>query len=79
LGRRYSAAHAAVRVRAITFKPFEVGGAGPRVVTSSMGIAIYPDDAEDSAGLQRKADEQMYLTKQRGRNGYPIGPRIQGR
>jgi len=52
-------------------RPFLVGGQ-ERVATSSMGIAISPRDGEDSATLQRRADEQMYVTKRRGRNGYSI-------
>jgi diguanylate cyclase (GGDEF)-like protein/PAS domain S-box-containing protein len=42
------------------------------IVTSSMGIALYPRDAEDSAGLQRCADHEMYRAKRKGRNGYSI-------
>ena len=33
------------------------------VVSASMGLAIYPDDAEDSIKLLRVADQRMYALK----------------
>jgi diguanylate cyclase (GGDEF)-like protein len=41
-------------------------------VTISIGIALHPRDGDDSATLQRVADQEMYRTKRRGRNGYSI-------
>lgn len=35
------------------------------VVTASIGISIYPDDAQDAAKLLRIADERMYSLKQK--------------
>jgi diguanylate cyclase (GGDEF)-like protein/PAS domain S-box-containing protein len=52
-------------------EPFRCGGQ-ELPVTSSIGIALFPTDADDSAALQRRADEQMYLVKHRGRNSYSI-------
>ncbi len=37
-------------------------------VTFTAGIAIYPDDAADLAGLYRVADEALYQAKAAGRN-----------
>ena len=37
-------------------------------VTSSIGIALYPDDAADAEGLMQCADSAMYRAKQQGRN-----------
>ncbi len=37
-------------------------------VTISGGVATFPDDALDSAGLIRKADEGLYEAKHQGRN-----------
>jgi diguanylate cyclase (GGDEF)-like protein len=34
-------------------------------VTASLGIAVYPDDAEDASTLLRVADQRMYLLKHR--------------
>ena len=35
------------------------------IVSASLGMAIYPDDAEDSITLLRIADQRMYALKQR--------------
>jgi diguanylate cyclase (GGDEF)-like protein/PAS domain S-box-containing protein len=52
-------------------EPIHVGGRD-LIITTSMGIALYPCHGDDSASLQRCADQEMYRTKQRGRNGYSI-------
>jgi diguanylate cyclase (GGDEF)-like protein/PAS domain S-box-containing protein len=39
-------------------------------VTTSLGGAIYPDDAEDVETLIRQTDFAMYLAKERGRDNY---------
>ncbi|VEP11628.1 Response regulator receiver modulated diguanylate cyclase/phosphodiesterase with PAS/PAC sensor(S) [Hyella patelloides LEGE 07179] len=39
-------------------------------VTSSMGIAIYPDHGTDSDTLLKNADAALYKAKDRGRNNY---------
>lgn len=36
-------------------------------VSASLGISLYPDDAKNSEGLIKYADQAMYLSKQRGR------------
>lgn len=40
------------------------------VVTTSIGIAMYPDDSEDFESLYKCADIAMYRAKQDGRNNY---------
>lgn len=37
-------------------------------VTASIGLAMFPQDAQDTAGLQRKADLALYRAKHSGRN-----------
>jgi diguanylate cyclase len=37
----------------------------PILVTASLGIAIYPDDATDATRLLRLADQRMYLNKKK--------------
>ncbi|ORJ54905.1 EAL domain-containing protein [Geothermobacter hydrogeniphilus] len=38
--------------------------------TASIGISLYPNDAEDAEELMKCADAAMYLAKERGRNTY---------
>lgn len=40
------------------------------VVTFSIGGAIYPDNATDSEGMTKCADDAMYRAKELGRNNY---------
>ncbi|MBL7070706.1 MAG: diguanylate cyclase [Candidatus Omnitrophica bacterium] len=37
-------------------------------VTMSMGLAVYPDDADSASGLLEKADQALYSSKRTGRN-----------
>ena len=39
-------------------------------VSVSLGVSIYPDDAQDAEQLMRHADVAMYRAKQEGRNRY---------
>jgi diguanylate cyclase (GGDEF)-like protein len=48
-------------------KPFDLGTAH-FVVTASIGVAFFPQDATDSDGLIRCADLAMYAAKAEGRN-----------
>jgi diguanylate cyclase (GGDEF)-like protein len=50
-------------------QPFTCGG-HTIASTVSIGIAIYPDDAQDVDILMRNADVAMYYVKAHGRNGY---------
>ncbi|MEO6064784.1 MAG: GGDEF domain-containing phosphodiesterase, partial [Lysobacterales bacterium] len=42
----------------------------PVVLNVSVGIALYPDDADDAAALLRNADVAMYQAKMHGKNGH---------
>jgi GGDEF domain-containing protein len=56
-------------IRAIA-EPLALGGAKPRVVTASIGIAIQSDPEETGAQLLRAADAAMYRAKGRGGNRF---------
>lgn len=40
--------------------------------SSSIGIALFPDHAHNIDSLLKKADEALYTTKRKGRNGYTL-------
>ena len=50
-------------------KPMEIGGRECRV-TASIGIAMYPADAEDELSLMKNADIAMYHAKEEGRDNF---------
>ena len=63
--------HAVERVMRNVAQPYALGvGAGPVVVTASIGATVYPIDKADADTLMRHADHAMYGAKQSGRNGY---------
>lgn len=63
------ATHIAERVQAAVHAPLELNGKRV-VVSSSIGIALYPDHADDAAELILRADAAMYDAKESGRNAW---------
>lgn len=63
------AAKAAERLLVLVGQTFQVGGQ-TLGLTTSIGIAIYPDDATDAENLLRNADIAMYTAKSKGKNQY---------
>jgi len=49
--------------------PFQLGGE-QRFVTASLGVTLFPQDAEEAEGLVRNADLAMYEAKRAGRNKF---------
>ena len=41
-------------------------------MTVSIGCAIYPGDTDDPENLMECADNALYVTKEKGRNGYTL-------
>ena len=50
-------------------EPFKFDGYNLNI-TTSIGVAIYPNDGEDADGLMKNADIAMYRAKEKGRNTY---------
>ena len=51
------------------YQPFQLEGHEIHT-TTSIGISLYPLDADDTENLIKKADIAMYLSKARGKNTY---------
>jgi diguanylate cyclase (GGDEF)-like protein len=63
------AARVARRIIADVSRPFMLSGQEV-VVTTSIGIAVYPEDGEQAELLLKNADAAMYQAKDLGRNAY---------
>lgn len=57
------------KVVEVLAEPFVIGGQ-ELFVSASVGISLYPDDADDIDVLIRNADAAMYRAKDAGRNDY---------
>ncbi|MDD2713046.1 MAG: EAL domain-containing protein [Simplicispira sp.] len=55
------------RILELMRRPFHVGEQ-QLWLTTSIGIALYPDDGDDALALLKHADSAMYLAKDSGRN-----------
>ena len=66
---QFGAGHVAEKLMAMFEQPFMVSDY-ELFVTGSVGISLYPNDADDLNMLIRNADVAMYQAKARGRNGY---------
>lgn len=47
---------------------FKFDGVTPELLTCSLGVAVYPDDASTVETLIERADAALYLAKSRGKN-----------
>jgi diguanylate cyclase (GGDEF)-like protein/PAS domain S-box-containing protein len=67
VGKPQDAVKVAERVMAAVRKPYDVGGVKTRI-TTSVGIALFPQDGDELDALLRAADIAMYHAKERGRD-----------
>jgi diguanylate cyclase len=72
LERDESMDHFVESVRHAVERPLVVEGR-TMIVSASLGVAIYPDDAHDSVRLLRIADQRMYALKHRSPVAAPKG------
>jgi diguanylate cyclase (GGDEF)-like protein/PAS domain S-box-containing protein len=61
----------AARVQEAMTEPFEVAGTEV-YVSASLGISIFPNDADDPADLLKNADAAMFRSKELGPGGYVV-------
>ncbi|MDC3414988.1 putative bifunctional diguanylate cyclase/phosphodiesterase [Terrihalobacillus insolitus] len=66
---KHVAAESAKSMMDMLTKPYEIEG-NTFVMTTSIGISIYPDNGLDSSSLTKYADMAMYQGKQQGKNTY---------
>lgn len=57
----------AEKIRASLSQPFELAGLSLRI-SSSIGVALYPEHGADESALFKNADDAMYEAKKNGRN-----------
>ena len=73
------AATVARKILSAAVKPVSVYGQECRV-TASIGICVYPDDAQDEHAIMKSADIAMYRAKEEGKNNYQFySPDIKAR
>ena len=65
IARPNDADKVAQKILEVLREPFTLDGLKVRI-TTSIGIAIYPDDGEDADTLVKNADNAMYSAKQQG-------------
>ncbi|WP_313951961.1 putative bifunctional diguanylate cyclase/phosphodiesterase [Accumulibacter sp.] len=59
------------RIQALLAQPALIGEQ-EIAVTSSIGIALFPDDGDDAVTLLKHADTAMYYAKEQGRNNWQL-------
>jgi diguanylate cyclase (GGDEF)-like protein len=69
LAQAEDAAQVARKIHAALGRPVSVAGHS-LITTCSIGISIFPNDAEDGRELMRNADTAMYHAKESGRNKF---------
>ena len=66
---RFAASTIARNLLSLVLKPVTIGEQQCRV-TASIGVAIYPDDADDANTLLKRADMALYRAKEEGKNTF---------
>lgn len=71
MSSREDATRIAEKILPVVAKPYSIEGHELRI-TTSIGIAICPEDGEDADTLLKHADAAMYRAKASGRNQYKL-------
>ena len=61
-------------IRRAIDQPFEMPDGKVLKISSSIGVAVYPEHGMDEMQLSRNADSAMYRAKQNGRNTVHVCP-----
>jgi len=69
IGNATDVEHVAQKIIAVMKEPHRIEGRD-LIVTFSVGISIFPDDAGDVDAMVKCADDAMYRAKEHGRNNY---------
>lgn len=69
IGRAEDAAMIAKKIIEVVRQPLTIGSS-ELFITTSIGIALFPNDGEDVETLMKHADSAMYHAKESGRNNY---------
>jgi diguanylate cyclase (GGDEF)-like protein len=67
IGSREDALLVAEKIRLAIAQHFDIAGLRLEI-SSSIGIALFPEDGEDALTIAKNADDAMYRAKQTGRN-----------
>jgi len=59
----------AEKIRHSLSQPFDPEGCRSRVISASIGVAVYPEHGSNEIELIRNADDALYQAKDSGRNG----------
>ena len=70
-GASIAAESVAVRIQQALLTPFEVAGT-ELYLSASMGISIFPNDAEVASALLKNADTAMFQSKKSGHGGFVL-------
>lgn len=62
----------AEKIHAVLLEPFRLASGQSVHISSSAGIAMYPEHGQDEATLSRHADAAMYAAKDAGRDQYVV-------
>jgi len=71
-GKLDDAVNVAQKIREQMERPFAMEDGTALEISCSIGVAMYPDQADEARDLLRFGDEAMYLAKKQGRNAVVV-------
>jgi len=72
IGQTNDAMQVAEKIHAVLLEPFRLTSGQSVHISSSAGVALYPEHGMDEATLSRHADVAMYAAKAAGRDQYVV-------